>query len=122
MRTLLHKTAAAAATGTLLLGGGIATATSANASDAAPTAKADSFNQKVTCTKGAVRSKPYGKGSVRGHVYQGSGDWGHITASALFKSGEMKGTIAYWYGTWHHGKKSAKGWVYLSCADPREES
>lgn len=116
MKTLLRRTGAAVATSALVIGGAVATASSASA-DSMPPAK-DTVNYKVTCKKGAVRSKPYGKGSVRGHVYQSTKDWGHITHSAL---GGKDRTIKYWYGTWHHGKKSAKGWVTLSCASPYEQ-
>ena len=93
--------------GALLVGAAVTTAPSA--------AAGDTFNQKVTCKKGQVRSKPAGKGTVKGHVYQSTKDWGHITKSYLGKDGN----ISYWYGTWHHKSKSAKGWVKLVCADPR---
>jgi hypothetical protein len=81
----------------------------------APAAAADSFNQKITCKKADVRTKPQGKGKHVMFAYQKSGDWGHITRSWL----NDQDIITYWYGTWHHNSKSARGWVKIACADPR---
>ncbi|MEU7422388.1 hypothetical protein [Streptomyces sp. NPDC040750] len=86
---------------------------------ATPAAAASGFKQKVTCSKGAVRTQPYGKGKTVLSVYEKKKDWGYITKQALHRSGPLKGTTEYWYGTWHHGKTARKGWVKLACADPR---
>jgi hypothetical protein len=82
---------------------------------AATAEAADSFNQKITCKKADVRTKPNGKGRHVMYAYQKNKDWGHITKSWL----NSKDNISYWYGTWHHGKTAKKGWVRLACADPR---
>lgn len=66
-----------------------------------------------------MRTKPFGKGKHVMFAYKKSKDWGTISKQAVHESGPLKGTTAYWWGSWHHGRTVRKGWVKLACADPR---